>query len=195
MSHGSASGRNRAPARIVATSPKVATASASHWPPPLRTEVARSTERQPEHGVGEQAAGDAAGDLGGDVAGRRPRRELPVQGEDEADRRIEMRARDRPERRDEDGEDRAGGDRVAEEREGGVVGERVGHDAGAHHRGDERPGAEGFGREAAREVEAHQASASASALPISRIRCSRASLSSDSIGSASKSEIRFESSR
>ena len=48
-----------------------------------------------------------------------------------------MRAGDRTEHRDQDDQNRAGRQRVAEKRERDVLGQRFGHDAGADHGGDE----------------------------------------------------------
>ncbi len=57
----------------------------------------------------------------------------------------------RPEREDQDDEDGAGGDGVAEQREGEVTPRKLlRHDAGADHSGDEEPGAERLGGHAPR---------------------------------------------
>ena len=79
----------------------------------------------------QKRSGDAARDLGDDIGERRVRLDLAAQREDQRHRRIEMRARDRPEDGDQHHQDRAGRQRVAEQRKRDIVGQPVGHDAGA----------------------------------------------------------------
>ena len=110
------------PPRIVATRPKVATASANHWPAPLRATVADACQNgSVEH---QRARAQTPRTRRRPARPRRRRAsrhgELAAQREDEAHRRIEVRARNRPEHRDQHDQDRAGRDRVAEQRDGDV---------------------------------------------------------------------------
>ncbi len=67
-----------------------------------------------------------------------------------------MRARDGGEDGDDDEEDCAGRDRVAEQRDRLIpAGKLLGHDAGADHRHDEDQRAERLGREPASHIELH----------------------------------------
>ena len=63
-----------------------------------------------------------------------------------------MRARYGPENGDENHQDRAGGQRVAEQRQRDVLGQGFGHDAGADDGRDQQRRAECFGREPARQI-------------------------------------------
>ena len=61
-----------------------------------------------------------------------------------------MRARNGSENGDEHHQDRAGGQRVTEQRERDIPGQGFGHDAGADNGRDQQRGAECLGREPAR---------------------------------------------
>ena len=117
-SHGTAAGACCTPPRIASTSVKVATASASHCDGAAACGRADRERGEIEHQMREHRAGDAAGALHRDV-GQRPRATAnsPRAANTRRHRRIEVRAGHRPEDRDQHHEDRAGRDRVAEQRE------------------------------------------------------------------------------
>ena len=73
--------------------------------------------REVEHQVGDDDAEDRAGKLGDNIGGGVPPADLAAQGEGEGDRRIEMGARDRPQHQDQDDENGAGRQGIAEERD------------------------------------------------------------------------------
>src|SRR5829696_6427100 len=108
-----------------------------------------------------------------------------------------MRARDGPENADEHHEDRAGRQRVAEQRQRDVFGQSLGHDAGADHGRDQERGPEGFGSEPARQIEfGHQLAFSWPEVepplrPMSRNRAPSDSWSMLSNGRLMKAAIRF----
>ena len=106
-----------------------------------------------------------------------------------------MRAGDRAEDGDQHDQDRAGRQRVAEQRERDVVGQPVGHDAGADHGRHQHRRAERFRREAARQVDSHAQPAFGRLRPISSSRFCSASLSSVCIGRLMKIEMRLLSMR
>ena len=71
-----------------------------------------------------------------------------------------MCARDRTERQDQDGQDRAGRKGVAKQRERAVAARQLGgHDAGADHRRQQKGGAQALGDDALRECGFHVGSA------------------------------------
>ena len=107
-----------------------------------------------------------------------------------------MRAGDRAEDGDQHDQDGARRDRVAEQRERDVVGQPLGHDAGADDGRDQHGRAERFGGKAARQVEHHDAQpAFGNSRPISSSRFCSASLSSVFIGRLMKIEMRLLSMR
>ena len=113
-------------------------------------------------------SGDTAQDLTGDVENCDPPADRAFDRERDADRRVEMRARHRPKDQDEDGQHRAGRQRVAEQGERHVpAGQPLGHDAGADHRGEQQGGAERFGERALAECRIY---ASAFALAVAPSR-------------------------
>ena len=125
----------------------MATASHNHCPP--RCGVGgQLDEWLGKHRMRNQGSHNSAGALHGDIgAGPRSRR-IPAKGEHRADRRVEMGARDRPERGDQHKKDRARGDRVAKKGERLVAaGKPLGHHPRADHGCDEQQGAERFGGE------------------------------------------------
>src|SRR5262249_56313322 len=75
--------------------------------------------------------------------GRRPW-QLAAQGEGETYRRVEVRARKRAEYQDQHGEDRAGRERIAQERKRVVACESLRHDAGADDRCKQKGGPQPF---------------------------------------------------
>src|SRR5262249_45710793 len=76
--------------------------------------------------------------------GRRPCH-LAAQGEGKTYRRVEVRARKRAEYQDQDGEDRAGRKRIAQERKRVVTArELLRHDAGADDRREQKGGPQPF---------------------------------------------------
>ena len=142
---------------IAPTRPKVATTSASHCPGPVRTvcEVCRIGSSNIAWAIRHPAMPPS--DLHRDVGHRLAARDLAADCEGERDRRVEVRARDRAEHGDQDDQDRAGRDRVAEQRQRLLVGQPLGHDAGARppcRRGRRcrwpRPRGGGEGRSASR---------------------------------------------
>ena len=150
---------------------------------------AEHQDRLAEHRMREPGAGEPAGDLGEDVSERIGGAELALQDEAEGHRRIEMRARDRPKDQDQDHQDRAGRQRVAEQRKREIAaGQALGHDPGAHHRGEQERRAERFRDQPARPVEdrrlSAQEAASVAALvsPMASSRRCRVSLSSERMG-------------
>ncbi len=90
---------------------------------------------------------------GDDVKRGLVQRQLALAGEDQRDRRIEMRAGDRTEHGDQDNQNGPGRQGVAEQRKRDVLGQRFGHDAGADNGRDEKTRAERFGGQAPRKVE------------------------------------------
>jgi len=83
---------------------------------------------------------------------------------DEADRGIEMGAGDRREDGDGDEQDRTGGKRVAQKRDGLITAGKLRcHDSRADHRHHQNEGAERFRRQAAGQIEVHSPPVSASA--------------------------------
>ncbi len=101
--------------------------------------------------------------------GRNPleteRPEAPEGGSNPKFRRKEMtifgagtRYRTGSQARDQDHQDRSGGEGIAEERNGPIVGQAVGHDAGSDHGSDEQGHAGGFGRMLADSITLHDAS-------------------------------------
>ena len=108
-----------------------------------------------------------------------------------------MGAGDRPEDRDQHDEDRAGRQRVAEQGQRDVLGQRLGHDAGADHGGDQDRGPERFRRQAPREVErGHQLAFGCGWVAPSRRPISRSFVPSDSLsmlrsGRLVKTPMRF----
>ena len=172
----------RRPARMVTTRPKVATASASHWPVPVRAvcDTSKSGSSNIACASSDPAMPPAT------CAARRQRgarRDLAAQRKDQRHGRIEMRAGDRPEDRDQHDEDRAGRQRVAEQCQRCVVGQPVGHDAGADDRRDQQRGAERLGGEASGQVVDHAVSAGLAACR----RRSRRAASAAPAGRASSS--------
>ena len=133
---------------MVATSPKVATPSASHCPGAGSCLGGRLDDVQIEHEVRQRDAGQARDHLDDDVGRRTAWSDLAPQQEGQRDRRVEVGAGDRPEHGDQHGEDGAGGQRVADQRDGVVSGgEVLGHDPGTHHGGEQEQGAECLGGE------------------------------------------------
>ena len=108
-----------------------------------------------------------------------------------------MRARDGPENGDENHQDRAGRQRVAEQRQRDVLGQGFGHDAGADHGRDQQRGPECFGGEPARQIEfGHQLAFSRPEVEPSMRPMSRSLVPSDSRSMLSngrlvKAAIRF----
>ena len=85
-----------------------------------------------KHGVRCNYTDDTAGDLRSDVSGRNNRRQLVAQRHRGGDSGIEVRAGERAESKNEDGEDSAGRKRIAEKRERIVTTRKpCGHDSGA----------------------------------------------------------------
>ena len=118
--------------------------------------AAKLKQIEPEHEMSEHGACAAANDLHTDIGKRGMAVEPAAQPCDQADRWVEVRARDRRKNRDDDIEHCAGRDRVAQKDDGLVTaGEVLGHNAGAydrHHQDEraERLGGESpshFGRE------------------------------------------------
>ena len=108
-----------------------------------------------------------------------------------------MRARDRPEDGDQHHEDRAGRQRVAEQRQRDILGQGLRHDAGADDGRDQQRGAERFRGQAARQIEVgHQLAFSwldvaPSMRPISRSRVPSDRRSMLSSGRLVKAAMRF----
>jgi hypothetical protein len=94
-------------------------------------------------------SGNTSRDLGEDVEQDVSGYELAPERKDQRDGGIEMRARDWAENGDQHDQDGAGGKGVAEQRKRDILGEPLGHDAGAHHRRYEDASAGGLGRKAA----------------------------------------------
>src|SRR5215472_1128010 len=94
-------------------------------------------------------SGKAAEYLRRDVnRGRRPW-QLAAQGEGKTYRRVEVRARKRAEYEDQDSEDRAGRQRIAQEPERVVTArELLRHDAGSHDRREQKGGPQPFAKRA-----------------------------------------------
>jgi len=109
----------------------------------------RLDERQRKHEMRGDRAKHAADDLRRNVGARLAGRKIALQRKDERHRRIEMCAGDRREDRDQDDEDRACRERIAEKRKRGVLRQRFRHDAGADNRCHQERRAERFRREAA----------------------------------------------
>ena len=115
---GTHSRRKRTVPRMVRISPKVAIASPVHWPRPVRGFHRQLQRRQVEHQVRRPGAEDAERKLRDDVGrGIRPSK-FPPRCRDEADRRVHVRAGDRPEHGDQHEQDRARRERIAEQRDG-----------------------------------------------------------------------------
>jgi hypothetical protein len=126
---------------------------------PLREPLRRAAaHRGPDHQRGEvehqvrnDRPGDAAKALENDVRQHVAPRQFAARCKHEADRRVEMRARDRSEDGDEHDKDRARRDGIAEQRDSLITARQfVGHDARADHGGDEYGRAEGFRKQASR---------------------------------------------
>ena len=131
--------------RIVSTSPKVATNSREPLARPRSHRAPRSAISGSSNiDVRGQHADDAADDLRGDVDGRDARPgSSPAQCEGHADGRIEVRARHRAERQDQHGENRAGRQRVAEQRERAISARELrGHDPRADDGREQERGAQ-----------------------------------------------------
>ena len=116
------------------------------------------------------------------------------QGEGKTYRGVEVRARKRTEYQDQDGEDRAGRERVAQERKRGVAGEFLRHDAGADDRCEQKGGPQPFAKRALSE-RGHQLGSVTLPVapckrPISSSRRCRLSQSRLRIGSAVKTPMR-----
>ena len=144
------------PARIVATRPKVATHSANHCAPPVRAFCESSISGSANIRCAIDRAGDAAGHLSDDIERRVARGEVAFEREDQRHRRVEMRAGNRAEDRDEHDQNRAGRQRVAEQGERHVLRQVLRHDAGTDDGRDEKRGAERLRRQAAGEIEGHR---------------------------------------
>ena len=101
---------------MVRIRPKVAISSPSHWPSAGARLHRQLQHRQVEHQMRGPGAEDAEGELGERCRLRhRRQRQLAARGRDQADRRVHVRAGDRAEHGDEDEQDRAGRERVAEQ--------------------------------------------------------------------------------
>ena len=136
---------------MVSNSPNVATNSASHCPAAAASVERDLPDRQFEHQVRDPHADDPTDNLCGDVRPRIRPPQLAAEREREAHRRVEMRARERAERENENGEDRAGRQRVAQQRQRVVTaGKALRHDAGADDRGEQEGGAQTLGDAARR---------------------------------------------
>src|SRR5262249_45901695 len=150
--------------------------------------------RQLEHEVRHPHADEAAEYLRDDVnRGRRPCH-LAAQGEGKTYRRIEVRARKWAEYQDQHGEDRAGRERIAKERDCVVPCEFSRHDAGADDRCEQKGGPQPFAKCALRQ-RGHQLGSFAFAVapsmrPISSSRRCKLSRSRLRIGSAVKIPMR-----
>ena len=99
--------------------------------------------------MGEQRAEAAADDLRNNVAAGLGRADLAAHRHHPGDNGVEMRAGYRPEDGDQHVENRAGRDRIAQERDGHVAAGQFGrHDPRADDGGDEYSGAKRLGDEA-----------------------------------------------
>jgi hypothetical protein len=99
-----------------------------------------------EHGMRGPDTGQPAGHLHRDIDQAFARGDLAAQPEGERHSRIEMRAGNRPQHGDQHDEDRAGGNGVAEKRDGDIAaGQPLGHDAGADHRCQQKTRADELG--------------------------------------------------
>ena len=129
--------------RMVRISPKVAIASPIHWPRPgprLHRQLQRG---QIEHQMGGPGAEDAEAQLGKDVGRSVRPGSSPARGRDEADRRVHMRAGNRAKHGDEDEQDRARRQRIAEQGDRVVPARQMlGHDARTDDAGEQEEGAE-----------------------------------------------------
>ena len=97
--------------------------------------------RQVEHDVRRRDAGEGARDLRSDVPRHLAPRESALRGVGERHRRVEVRARNRPERQDQRDERRARRERVGEQRDRDVpAGEPLAHDPGADDGGEQQGG-------------------------------------------------------
>ena len=106
--------------------------------------------------MGEIDADNRAEDLSRPVGERRHRRNLATQREIECHRRIEMRAGERRENRDQNDQCRAGRDRIGEQCEGLVAAcQAFRHDARADDRHQQERGSEAFGGETTRDHAMH----------------------------------------
>ena len=86
-----------------------------------------------------QHPGTRAGELGRDIGRRHPPADLAPEREDQGHRRIEVRARERPEDGDQHHQRRAGRQRVAQQRDGVVPARQpLAHDPGADHDGQQQ---------------------------------------------------------
>jgi hypothetical protein len=100
-----------------------------------------------------------------------------------------MGTRQRPQNGDQHHQDGAGGDGVAQQRNGHVIGQFICHDARTNHGADKQAGAECFSRQTARQVDAAHASPPVSPIFFSRfVRLMRSILSS---GRFTKAEMRL----
>ncbi len=108
-----------------------------------------------EHDIGQPHADEGAHDLRGDINGHVPPGEASLARVGEGHGRIEMGARDRPERQDESDEPRTGRDGVREQGQGDVpAGKLVSHDAGTNHGRQEQSRSDPLGNGSACEIRA-----------------------------------------
>src|SRR5829696_1287585 len=99
--------------------------------------------------MGGERAEAAADDLSYHIRPELAPPQTAVDGHHERDRRVEVRARDRPERQDQHHQDGSGRYRIAEERDRDVPARKLlGHDARADDRRNEETCAERFRRDA-----------------------------------------------
>src|SRR5262249_39791509 len=120
--------------------------------------------------------------------------QLATQGEGNTYRRVEVRARERAEDQDQDGEDRAGRQRIAQERDGVVAREVSRHDAGADDGREQKGGPQRFAKRALSERRHQLGSVTLPVAPcmrpISSRRLCKLSRSRLRIGSAVKTPMR-----
>ena len=133
--------------------------------------------------MGRRDASEGSQDLRDNVGRDFAPAQLAADGFGQADRRIEMRARDRAEDEDEHDEPRAGSKRIAEQRNRDVAAcQAFAHDAGADDDGEQKGGAERFGRQATGEIHA--------VFPISRTAFSSFILSREANGRLTNMQMR-----
>ena len=98
---------------------------------------------------------DRGYDLNHDVSPRRSGGDSPPSQHRERDGRVEVRARDRPEHADQDGQACARRQRIAQKRQSHIpAGQPLAHDPGADDDGQQQSRAQPFGDQAARQIEA-----------------------------------------
>ncbi|MNY30687.1 hypothetical protein D3C86_1648080 [compost metagenome] len=102
--------------------------------------------------MGRHRAGHGAGALRHAIGQRLARRQAALQPGGQAGHRVQVPARDRSKRNQQRQQTRAGGQRVAEQRQRGIaIGQPFRADAGADHDGDQQGRADPFGHQPAGE--------------------------------------------